>query len=178
MKFCNEKYFTNAFNSIVEDNQPKELDYDLIMKADQSRKEFCFFLANIYIACNTCQYEFRRSIPGRIDEIVHEWISLKNLQEHEISTVKIAKLKCVYDFLSKCIEEFKYFNYTTLEYILDKAILFNTDLTIQRFVYFYGQNDIHFILFIFSFKYFFKYFLKQRGHFSGGQYSTIVCSSI
>ena len=147
MKFCNEKYFTNAFNSIVEDNQPKDVDYDLIMIADQSRKEFCFFLANIYIACNTCQYEFRRAISGRIDEIVNEWISLKNL--HEISTVKLAKLKCVYDFLSECIDEFKYFNHRTLDYILDMAVLYNTDLTIQRFAYFFSWSQIaFFILFI------------------------------
>jgi hypothetical protein len=100
------------------------------MTADSKRKIFCYFLASIYIACYQCEYGFKRAIPNRIDEIVNEWISLKN--PHEISTVKTAKLKCVYDFLSKCLEEFKCFHYQTFDYILDKAVEYNRDLTFQR----------------------------------------------
>ena len=103
------------------------------MTADTKREQFCYFLANVYIACNKTQYKFKCAIPNRIDEIITEWISLKNVQE--ISLVKKAKLNCVYDFLSKCLEEFKCFHFDTFDFILDKAIEHNRDFAANRFVY-------------------------------------------
>lgn len=105
----------------------------MIIIGDLNRQSFCFYLANIYkTACNTNNYDFLKSIPFRCSQIITDWIEIKNV--HEITSVSVAKLRCIYDFLSLCLDDFKAHHFDTFNLVLEKSMEYVSDFTIKRLI--------------------------------------------
>ncbi len=108
----------------------------MIMIGDSKRQNLALYLANVYkIACNKNKYKYLESISNFCNDTLKEWINIKNL--HETNAFKIAKLKCVHDFLSECLEDFKLNHFETFDYILEKSLECVSDFTVYRFSRFY-----------------------------------------
>lgn len=118
-----------AFDEIVADNEPTEVDQEMVAIGDSKRQSFCYYLADVYkLALNTDKFPFLKLVPSKCNDIIKSWIGSQNTQT--LCSVRHAKLKCVYDFLSKCLEDFKLHHFDTFDRVLDKALEHANDFNI------------------------------------------------
>lgn len=118
-----------AFDQIVADNEPTEVDQEMVAIGDLKRQTFCYYLANLYkLAIKTERYSFLKSVPSKCNDLIKSWIDCQ--QSSVLCSVRHAKLKCIYDFLYICLDEFKHHHFSTFDCVLEKALEHTRDFTI------------------------------------------------